>query len=763
MKKVEKDNSLIKKLAFIFLILLALEIPVILLTRVGILSFGNSSNLNENVLEPSMMVLYRYNCIVCVCSLIVQAFYWGSKAVDVLSDKTKRKKFDKKAFVSNYWPCILLAVFMAWTSVGCIQASMEMNAEVAIKQATIDGTLEDLPDRERLQKIADWSSGDRMARWGKTKDNKEVRVPYIYGDADKRAWDGCQNLKDGYFSFLFYATVMLNVLMLGIGSENYKKWVIRAFLISSFVLGFVTLLAFFRRSIFAGIAFYDMSIFNNRNHFGYYITVMYIMSVCTFINEENYFFKPFAFINTLLYTWLMFACNTFGIYLGILFAMIFLGIAMLIGTISNIIHKTTDEDKTKNEYAVKYSIPRFVQYLVCLVIFLFVSFTFVKAKAEMRSVKLDPSQEDGLGFDYSYVIMTFGDNSYMYSFNTLSEELAESIGINGKVVNSENIPILFGKKVTKLENRQTPFVEYELINKLRDGFIKLLSFFKQEEIKLPIDNNANSGEKTSSGETTDYIDLLKGLSQQEALNKISERYPKVSGESYEEWSTRQAKIEEDFQKFKERFPEEKEVKFEDLSDVGSGRAKVWIRSLDLMNERPIFGWGLENILQEFNQQFKVNEGRTHNLILQLGATAGIPAVLMYLVAVISLWVKVLFDSKFKKYDKMQLYIICAVYLVATIILNVVVSKVVDKLLFNGLFTVILWAILTIVFFARDIHLRITKWNEFELVSATVFVSYMISSMFGNSAFYTSPYFMVFLGLLAHEAMHKEKVIEKTKD
>ena len=36
---------------------------------------------------------------------------------------------------------------------------------------------------------------------------------------------------------------------------------------------------------------------------------------------------------------------------------------------------------------------------------------------------------------------------------------------------------------------------------------------------------------------------------------------------------------------------------------------------------------------------------------------------------------------------------------------------------------------------------------------------MISDLFGNSAFYTSPYFMIFLGLLASEAIYKKSRFE----
>ena len=66
---------------------------------------------------------------------------------------------------------------MGWTAVGCIQASMEASAEAALKAGI---------ETERNKEIAAWTSGDRME------------------NAADRSWNGCDNLKDGYFSFLFY-------------------------------------------------------------------------------------------------------------------------------------------------------------------------------------------------------------------------------------------------------------------------------------------------------------------------------------------------------------------------------------------------------------------------------------------------------------------------------------------------------------------------------------------------------------------------------
>ena len=120
---------------------------------------------------------------------------------------------------------------------------------------------------------------------------------------------------------------------------------------------------------------------------------------------------------------------------------------------------------------------------------------------------------------------------------------------------------------------------------------------------------------------------------------------------------------------------------------------------ELVKQKPFFGWGLENLLNEFYYQLGINEGRTHNLVLQLMGTTGIVGMLLYMVAMIAIFVRVL--------------------------------------------------------------KRIKNWNMFEYITIFCFISYMISALFGNSAFYTSPYFMIILGILI-TANWNEKTVEKQK-
>ena len=120
-------------------------------------------------------------------------------------------------------------------------------------------------------------------------------------------------------------------------------------------------------------------------------------------------------------------------------------------------------------------------------------------------------------------------------------------------------------------------------------------------------------------------------------------------------------------------------------NIGSGRGVLWEKAGIMALQRPLFGYGLENILYEYNNQFGISEGRSHNLVLQLAATTGIVGMLLYVVGIASIWIRKL------KYVK--------------------------------------------------------AWDMYECLGMFVIVSYIVSSLFGNSGFYTSGYFYIFVGFV----------------
>ncbi len=118
--------------------------------------------------------------------------------------------------------------------------------------------------------------------------------------------------------------------------------------------------------------------------------------------------------------------------------------------------------------------------------------------------------------------------------------------------------------------------------------------------------------------------------------------------------------------------------------AGSGRFKLWVAALQMIPERPIFGYGPEGLIGAY--QARMNLDRPHNEIIQYAVFLGIPGLLLYLSALLSLAVQQ-------------------------------------------------WK-------------RLKSLGSITLVAMGIVVGYVVSSLFGNTMFNTSPYFWMMLGFAA---------------
>lgn len=126
---------------------------------------------------------------------------------------------------------------------------------------------------------------------------------------------------------------------------------------------------------------------------------------------------------------------------------------------------------------------------------------------------------------------------------------------------------------------------------------------------------------------------------------------------------------------------ELEAKFE---KTGTSRMLLWKNGIKFIMERPVFGYGPENLKEKY-KSVSINQDRPHNLIIYISASSGIPGMIMYVTAV-----------------------------------GIIVIK--------GI-------------------MRLKKNNGEEKIILLIVIAYLISSMFGNSMYYTSPYYFIFLGYL----------------
>ncbi|MFW2502606.1 O-antigen ligase family protein [Clostridium diolis] len=121
----------------------------------------------------------------------------------------------------------------------------------------------------------------------------------------------------------------------------------------------------------------------------------------------------------------------------------------------------------------------------------------------------------------------------------------------------------------------------------------------------------------------------------------------------------------------------------DADKAGTGRWILWVNGVRFISERPLFGYGADNIGDQY-AKVNVNTDRAHNEIIQFAASLGIPAALLYIAALATYFM--FFIKKRKQFLRLDICILCIV------------------------------------------------------------IAYLASSMFGNTMYYTSPFFFMILGI-----------------
>lgn len=122
---------------------------------------------------------------------------------------------------------------------------------------------------------------------------------------------------------------------------------------------------------------------------------------------------------------------------------------------------------------------------------------------------------------------------------------------------------------------------------------------------------------------------------------------------------------------------------ETAGKAGSGRWEIWTNGLKFVSEKSIFGYGPENLGARYLAE-GIAHDRPHNEFIQIAASLGIPALLFYLLALLKNF--------------------------STLFLN-----------------------------RKSLTVTIITLNA-------IIVAYLVSSFFGNTMFYTSPFYFMLLGI-----------------
>lgn len=125
------------------------------------------------------------------------------------------------------------------------------------------------------------------------------------------------------------------------------------------------------------------------------------------------------------------------------------------------------------------------------------------------------------------------------------------------------------------------------------------------------------------------------------------------------------------------------VKAQDRIHVGSDRWPLWMNGLRFITEKPLFGYGPDNLGAQY-AKVNITIDRPYNELIQFAASLGIPAALFYIIALAVHFI--VFLKQRKQVSTVEITMLCTV------------------------------------------------------------IAYLASSMFGNTMYYTSPFFFMLLGL-----------------
>lgn len=131
----------------------------------------------------------------------------------------------------------------------------------------------------------------------------------------------------------------------------------------------------------------------------------------------------------------------------------------------------------------------------------------------------------------------------------------------------------------------------------------------------------------------------------------------------------------------------------EIERAGTGRMRLWINGINFFFQRPIFGYGPENLESKY-LEVGINQDRPHNLLIQLATTSGFPGLILYCTAI-------------------------------------------GIILYRSIRT-------------------LKEANQIQITLTFTVIAYLISAMFGNSMYYTSPYYFILLGFLFTETNKIEK-------
>jgi len=105
--------------------------------------------------------------------------------------------------------------------------------------------------------------------------------------------------------------------------------------------------------------------------------------------------------------------------------------------------------------------------------------------------------------------------------------------------------------------------------------------------------------------------------------------------------------------------------------AGSGRMELWLGALQFIKERPLFGYGCDNLKEPY-ERLGIDIDKTHNEYLQYMAECGIPTLVFYLSALGILYIRRIKNIKNLKAIQMIFMGVCGAYLISAFFGNTII-------------------------------------------------------------------------------------------
>lgn len=526
-----------------------------------------------------------------------------------------------------------------------------------------------------------------------------------------RSFVGCYNLRDGFFSFSFYGSVLVLILLMSLSGFEGKvkslfnkieidprKLIVDIFLGVMTIIAIVTLLDYkelyygdnlkkyeiYGTEVYAGDIGLSVepkqytyaytkegeemlltipsatktsitsSVFNNSNHYAYVLCIAVIVAAVMFIKTKS-LWRIGYLLSYVLLTVMLIINDTFGAYLGIMIALVLM-----------LIHAIITISKEPKQFICVY---------ISLALFTVLS---------MRIV--NPADEIIVKKNFDYISQSISAILGIEKENEVQETEKQIVGVSGEQYIVEEV-------VKNTESEQKDLSDVAAGDagsgrwKLWVGAWKIISSnFKHEQKYIE-----NGTEKIVLGdeEYNTYIETKDGKKASKTGKIYIENAKEniiVDAKSIYIPSGEEIVLVTDSKTYIVSGDEKIEIDDKNIEKIGNITINTRFK-FDKLGDRikdSLFGDGLENFIYEYSK-IEIGEGRSHNLVLQLAGTVGIPGMLLYVLGVAFIFFKAL------KYFKV--------------------------------------------------------WDTYTYMGMFVMVAYLISSLTGNSGFYTSGYFYIFVGFV----------------